>query len=191
MFVTVAMGQVQQAQRDPGRLAIRGDTVQAHRDQRLRLVDAEPQMQLGGPKDFNGFSHWIGHEYQRPAVIQPLIGRPIGIIAIAPHLSRCQPHPERRADGRMAGLWIRPKPVQRVKEMLLPYRPGRWPARFCHPTARPVPVTGRRRHMFLHPDPIHRLAHQPGIAAFQPMIAPADHLLQPADGRFNRHIMRE
>ena len=59
------------------------------------------------------------------------------------------------------------------------------------PTQRPGPcaVAGLRRHPVLHPDAVERFVHDPRVAPLHPVVAPADHLLQPADGRLDRDLV--
>ena len=52
-------------------------------------------------------------------------------------------------------------------------------------------IAGLRRHPVLHPNAVHGLVHHAGVDALHPMIAPAHHLLQPADFGLHGHILRE
>src|SRR5262249_37494625 len=46
------------------------------------------------------------------------------------------------------------------------------------------------RDAFLHPDPQHRLGHNARIGALQPVIPPAERLLQESDGRTRHAVVR-
>src|SRR5262245_66667639 len=46
------------------------------------------------------------------------------------------------------------------------------------------------RDAFLHPDPQHRLGHNAGVGALQPVIPPAKRLLQESDGRTRHAVVR-
>src|SRR5688572_7285071 len=56
------------------------------------------------------------------------------------------------------------------------------PGRLGDPASRTLGIEALRRHMILHPDAQHGLAHDAGVGALQPVIPPAQRLLQEADG---------
>ena len=58
------------------------------------------------------------------------------------------------------------------------------------PAARPLGIGRRRPHAFLHPGAQHRLVHDAGVDALQPVIPPAQRLLQEADLRARLRHMR-
>ena len=57
------------------------------------------------------------------------------------------------------------------------------PARLADPPTRPVLVGRRGRHALLHPDAQHGLGHDVVVDVAQPVVPPADELLEEADGR--------
>ena len=66
----------------------------------------------------------------------------------------------------------------------------RRPLRLGHPTTRDLGVTHRRRQRLLDPGAQHRLGHDAGVDALQPVVEPAGHLLQEADGGLGRPRLR-
>src|SRR5204862_119517 len=57
----------------------------------------------------------------------------------------------------------------------------RRPQFFRHPAPRSLVVERLRRNALLHPRAKHRLVHDPGVDALQPLIPPAKRLLQETD----------
>src|SRR4029079_18587606 len=70
-----------------------------------------------------------------------------------------------------------------------PYVLGR-PGWLSHPAAGAVRQIGRLPDRLLHPDPIGRFVHDPGVLALQPVVPPAQGLLEKADGRSRLGEMR-
>src|SRR3546814_4293837 len=56
------------------------------------------------------------------------------------------------------------------------------PGGLRHPAARALLIMRLRRRPFLHPHPVFRFVGDPGVDAFQPLIPPAQGLLEAADG---------
>ena len=94
------MGQVQEARRHPGNPAIGGHIVQPDRDQCQRPIGPEPQFQPRRPQNLEALGQHRPGEHQRARVILALIAGPVGILAIAPDLTRAEADPERRVDLR-------------------------------------------------------------------------------------------
>ena len=190
-LMAVAVGEVQQAIGNARRAPVGRHVVEAGADQRLRLVAREGECHRGRAKNFEALRQRFGDEYQRAAVILALIRRPFGVTAIAPDLARRDADPERRADGRAAHC-LRPRgqPSAGVEEQPLGADARARPLCLAHPAAGTRVIAGLGRHRILHPGPQHRLVHDAGVAALHPVVAPAQYLLQPADGGLNRHVMR-
>jgi hypothetical protein len=63
-----------------------------------------PQVQLRRAQDFQPFYSGSVIQTKRTAVILALVGRPVGLGAVAPDLSRRRSHPKRRTDPRLTRL---------------------------------------------------------------------------------------
>ena len=68
---------------------------------------------------------------------------------------------------------------------------GRRPGWFRHPASGPLRAEDFGRHGLLHPGAQHRLVHNAGLDALEPVIPPAQALLQKADGRTGHAHFRE
>ena len=66
----------------------------------------------------------------------------------------------------------------------------RRPGRLGHPPARPLGVAAARPARVLDVGPQHRLVHDPGVDAAEPVVEPAPHLLQKPDRRPGRPRLR-
>ena len=58
---------------------------------------------------------------------------------------------------------------------------GGRPGRLAHPASRALRVRSLRRDAVLHPHPHHRLVHDTGVGSLQPVVPPADRLLEESD----------
>ena len=156
----------------------------------MGLVAGQSQVQLRRPEDFQRFRQGFGDKDEAATVILALVGGPVGILTVATHFASGQADPQGRADRH------RPRPLAAqlppgTERQPLRLDAWRGPGLLGHPAALTLQIAGLRRDVVLHPGPQHRFLHDPGVAAFQPVVAPAQHLLQPADRRFHRHVMRE
>ncbi len=67
---------------------------------------------------------------------------------------------------------------------------GRGPGGLGHPAALALRVTACWRGVVLHEETQHGLVHDAGVAALEPVVPPAQRLLQPADGGAGHADMR-
>ena len=97
-----------------------------------------------------------------------------------------EPAGQRRLQGQyallLAGASIEVQPVGRERQLDL-HDVGRGPAGLRDPAPRPAAIARGRRHAVLHPHLERRLLLHPRVAPLEPLVPPAQALLQKADGR--------
>src|SRR5215475_4326784 len=190
MLMAVAVGQVQQSVSYPGRCAAGGNVVQADSNTGHGLVNRNLQGYHRRAQDFDYFPQRIGVENQRTTVVTTLVQRRLSWCAKSTPFAGTNPGGlggtkiELSFDRRCAAQPTHIEPVTFDRDT------RRRPLSFCHPAARALFIEWLRRDAFLHPDPQHRLGHNARIGALQPVVPPAERLLQESDGRTRYAVVR-
>src|SRR5262249_32773258 len=134
-----------------------------------------------------------GVEHEAARVVLPLVGRALRAVAADPvraplaasHADRLlRPVDQRRAPGR-ASLEA-PACIQ-VEAVTLGR--GRRPDRLGDPATGADGIVTRRRDLLLHESAQHRLAHDPRVFALEPVVPPAEALLEISDGRTRNRLV--
>src|SRR5215813_3122151 len=190
MLMAVAVGQVQQSVSYPGRCAAGGNVVQADSNTGHGLVNRNLQGCHRRAQDFDSFPQRLGVENQRTTVVTTLVQRRLSWCAKSTPFAGSETgclrgtKIELSFDRRCAAQPTRIGPI--AFEGDTPRRP----LGFRNPAAGPMFVKRLWRDAFLHPDPQHRLGHNARIGALQPVIPPAERLLQESDGRTRHAVVR-
>ena len=188
------MGQIQQAARDQQRRARRARRrTAARRRARTAGPRRASSSTSGKPSSSSGASSGAEVKRQRAPVLGALVDGPVAEAAVgapAPASSpvvcglRCSI--ARSATVSPAGT----SPSAPSIQTALADRVRR-PRALGHPAARPLGVVAGRRDALLHPGAQHRLVHDAGLDALQPVVPPAQALLQEADRRPGLAVLRE
>ena len=91
LFVAVAVGQVQKADRHAGRAAVRGHVVQPHRRPAPAACRERNRGAAAARRGFRAAPSAVGSEDQRAAVILALVAGPFGLLAVAADLAAPRP----------------------------------------------------------------------------------------------------
>ena len=198
--------QVEDLGRDELRGAARRDVVQPGGDQRPRPVAREAEREPRVAEDLQPLRQGRRGEAERLALGRPLVGREVARLALgAPGAGvgaaqlRAE-DAEAAADRAVRGGRLsvrRPVPVGVPEHQVgvQPQRPGLEARRRPHVLRRPAPRhlvhprDGRRG--VLHPDAQHGLVHHARVHALEPVVPPAQRVLQEADGRSRSDVVRE
>ena len=113
----------------------------------------------------------------------PLVAREVGRLPLRAPDARLGPA---RLDAEQRA---RPPPSGELPDARVDAR--RRPRLLGHPAARPHLVGRPRLDRVLHPDAQHRLVHDAGLDALEPVVEPAHALLQEADRRPGRAVLGE
>ncbi len=178
LAMPVAMREIERPIADTGRGAARRHVAEPHANERQRPVDCELERRLRRAQELEALGQRLGIEDERVAVILALIGRHVAVAAIGTPDPRCDAGGLLGADGegrRLARLRRQP-----ARGQVIDARPDRRrrPDPLGRPMAGALGVALARRHAVLHPGPQHRLGGDAGVAALQPLVPPAQRVLQ-------------
>ena len=190
VFIAVAVRQIQQAVADTQRAAIRRYVAQPRGEQGLRLVAANVEFEFG-------FSHYLQRVFQRCGVethtlcvVDTLVIRQVGAQAVRTLVASLKAGGLSAVDGHVAG-WadLRLQKTIDIQGQCCRAHTRRGPCSFSHPAARPVFYQLGRLDPAAHPHAQHRLVHDAGVFAFEPVVPPAHCLLHETDDRARaRHV---
>ena len=200
------VGQVEDLRRDEPGDAARRHVVQPGGDQRQRPVAREAEREPRVAEDLQRLRERRRGEAERLALRRTLVGGEVARLALgapgagvgAAELGAADAEAAAVRAVRGGRLSIRRRRVRGVAQHAVgvePQAPGldarRRPRVLGDPAPRDLVHPGRRRHGLLHPDAQHRLVHDAGVHALQPVVPPAQRLLQEADRRARRDVVRE
>ena len=179
--VAVAMREVQHAEAHAQRFARRMDVAQPDHQVGDRLVAGELERDDGRAQDLHGLVERRRLEQQRADVVGTLVARLIAAAAErAPFAGLAADRLRRAHIARRERRSRRCKPGVR-QEQAMRLAVMRRPGGLGHPASGQRLVVRRRLMALGHPGAQHRLVHDARRLALQPMVPPAQHLLQEAD----------
>ena len=183
VLVVVGMAEVQEAAGDDRRRAVGRDVAQPRGDERARPVGADPQRHDRLPEHLEALRDRRGVERQRARVVAALVDRDVGGVAVRAPGARVEPDGLRaRVDERCVARRLGGEALgvedERQRRLV-----AAGPRGLGDPPPGSLVVIRCRRDGLLHPRPEHRLVHDPGVAALEVLVPPADALLQEADLR--------
>ncbi len=187
--MAVTVGEVEHAVGDERRGAVGRDVAEARDDEGLGPVGAELERRDRRAQDLEALGERRAVEAQGRAVVEALVRRQIACAVAAP-LAVGEAQPLRRADrerGLGGRLLLEPARAQR-QPLHLDARRG--PAGLGDPAAGPLVVGHLRRGALLQPDAVRGLGHDAAVDALEPVVPPAQRLLQEADLRAGPREMR-
>ena len=182
LAVTVAVGQIEEPARDQERRAVRRHSAEPNGDERLGAIRLERQLDLRKAEDVERLLERFEREAHRARVLRTLVGRPVALTAVG--TPRAGVGAGRLSAADTYRELARQRQLTRVDRR-------RGPLRLGHPAARPLGVVvGGRQHV-LDPGAQRGLVHDPGVDALEPVVPPAQALLEEADRRAGLAVLRE
>src|SRR5205823_14037661 len=166
------------------------DLAQPRHDEGRGSIDGELEGDDGSAQDLEPLGERLGIEGEGAGVVLALIARRVTLAAVAAPLTRREPQRCGRSPRESRLRTARLTEPARVERVTSRGDPRRRPRGLRHPPPRAHAVRRARRHTLLHPHPIRRLVHDPGVDALEPVIPPSPRLLEEADRRSGYAVVR-
>ena len=192
VFVAVPMREVQDAAGDQQRAAIDRDVAEPRGELRNGPVALELELHARVPEQLDALVERGRGEAERTAVVRALVHGALAVGAVRAPDSAVDAAEQVRAElePRCGGVGLVAESAFAEPHAALADR-GRRPGALGHPAAGPLHLSGGRRHGLLHPDAEGGLVHDPGVLALEPLVPPAQALLEEADRRSGLDLVRE